>query len=427
MKKQMLTILSLLALACSIPSDARAGAPAAKDVIPAECRASFVKDRGIEKRESTHGGPPQTPASERVAESEKLHLKARRLRKKAQKELAEARHELRAELGKLLKDPVMARGETSVYVVDAYSGRPLFAHHENVPLNPASNVKLVATAASLDAFGSRWRYETFFAGTRSLEKDAVHGDLYLVGSWDPTLKVNHLEKLVEELSLKGVDTISGDLVLTPGGLVRKGEAFELELAFLGKPSKRRIRSKKAAKDADPLAQVLFSEELPFLMIDSRVRVAQVSKTHLAVKVEVLSGGGGNTLNRENGAPLARVRRSLADYPLPLHRARGGSARHGGPSPEAAQDARTGSGRRGCGRKARVERRCGGVSALHTGHGPGPKRGRRSPAPEPPPRWPPRLPAPKETRYPPARRVFSYGRSPPTSERAAARRAFARPH
>src|SRR5829696_7701989 len=55
----------------------------------------------------------------------------------------------------------------------------LFRHESDIPLMPASNLKLVTTSAFLDRFGPDFKFRTVL-----LQKDA---DLFLIGDGDPTL------------------------------------------------------------------------------------------------------------------------------------------------------------------------------------------------------------------------------------------------
>ncbi len=45
----------------------------------------------------------------------------------------------------------LKRGTTAIYVVDAHTGEEIYAVHEDEPMNPASNVKLISTAAVLSS------------------------------------------------------------------------------------------------------------------------------------------------------------------------------------------------------------------------------------------------------------------------------------
>ncbi len=121
--------------------------------------------------------------------------------------------ELDRELSQFWKGKPLRRGTTAVYVVDARSGDVLYAVHEDAPLNPASNVKLVATATALDVLGPSWRYHTRLYGPTPGADNVITGDVYLLGNYDPTLTEKHLTELATALARRGVTEIRGDLVV----------------------------------------------------------------------------------------------------------------------------------------------------------------------------------------------------------------------
>jgi D-alanyl-D-alanine carboxypeptidase/D-alanyl-D-alanine-endopeptidase (penicillin-binding protein 4) len=112
----------------------------------------------------------------------------------------------------LYKGPLRA-GVTSLYVADARTGAPLFAVDADAPLNPASNVKLIATATALDLLGPEFRYLTRVLGRQPDAATGEAGDLYLLGSYDPTLRVDDLHKLAADLAASGIKKLSGDVVV----------------------------------------------------------------------------------------------------------------------------------------------------------------------------------------------------------------------
>lgn len=119
------------------------------------------------------------------------------------------------ELRRLEAEPPLRRGTTAIYVVDAATGRPLYSMHEDEPLNPASNVKLISTATALDVLGPDWRYVTRVLGPAPGPDGVLDGDVYLLGTYDPTLHGAHLAELAGALARAGVTRIDGDVVVGP--------------------------------------------------------------------------------------------------------------------------------------------------------------------------------------------------------------------
>jgi D-alanyl-D-alanine carboxypeptidase/D-alanyl-D-alanine-endopeptidase (penicillin-binding protein 4) len=82
--------------------------------------------------------------------------------------------------------------EVSVHIRELASDDVLFDYHGDAPLNPASNHKLLTTAAALDLLGPEFRFET-----RALRA----GDaLYVIGEGDPTLDELALRAMAAEIA-----------------------------------------------------------------------------------------------------------------------------------------------------------------------------------------------------------------------------------
>lgn len=115
------------------------------------------------------------------------------------------------QIQKLLRGP-LRNGLTGLYVADALTGQPLFAVNADDPLNPASNVKMISTATSLELLGPDFRYPTRVLGPEPVN-GTVHGDIYLLGSYDPTLTTDDLDDLAGALADRGITAIEGDIVV----------------------------------------------------------------------------------------------------------------------------------------------------------------------------------------------------------------------
>ena len=87
------------------------------------------------------------------------------------------------------------------------------AHNDNLPMNPASTMKLVTTLAGLELLGPQYVWRTEALAAAPVTNGALDGDLYLRGTGDPRLVIEHLWLLVQRLRGIGLAEIRGDLVL----------------------------------------------------------------------------------------------------------------------------------------------------------------------------------------------------------------------
>jgi D-alanyl-D-alanine carboxypeptidase/D-alanyl-D-alanine-endopeptidase (penicillin-binding protein 4) len=142
------------------------------------------------------------------------------------------------------------RDAVSVLVIDAdptakggsANNAPRLNHRSNVPMNPASVMKLVTTFAALDLLGPAytWRTPVFLEG--AVREGTLYGNLYIQGQGDPKLVLERLWLLLRRVQGLGIQSIAGDIVLDSG-------AFAVQpsdpASFDGEP----LRPYNAAPDA----------------------------------------------------------------------------------------------------------------------------------------------------------------------------------
>lgn len=93
--------------------------------------------------------------------------------------------------------------------VAAEDGTILYADRSAHAVVPASTQKLIVGAAMLAQFDPDYRFHTRFASAKPPENGAIAGDLWLVGSGDPSLRSDDLRRGVEKLHAAGVRAIEG--------------------------------------------------------------------------------------------------------------------------------------------------------------------------------------------------------------------------
>jgi D-alanyl-D-alanine carboxypeptidase/D-alanyl-D-alanine-endopeptidase (penicillin-binding protein 4) len=122
-----------------------------------------------------------------------------------------AEEETAKQIEALLRGP-LRYGTTGLFVADARTGEALFAVNAEDPLNPASNVKMISTATALDLLGADFRYPTRVLGATPAA-GVVRGDVYLFGSYDPTLTLGDLDQIAAAIAARGVTRIDGGIVV----------------------------------------------------------------------------------------------------------------------------------------------------------------------------------------------------------------------
>jgi len=119
------------------------------------------------------------------------------------------------------------------------SGKPVYSRQADLSLMPASSMKLATTAAALDAFGPDARFSTTVqTAVRPNTLGLLPGDVYLVGSGDPSLSrelaahpdYGVFDVLAQSLYDFGVRRIDGNVVGVDGAFVgeRRGADWSWE-------------------------------------------------------------------------------------------------------------------------------------------------------------------------------------------------------
>ncbi|HEU4469481.1 MAG TPA: D-alanyl-D-alanine carboxypeptidase/D-alanyl-D-alanine-endopeptidase [Flavisolibacter sp.] len=120
------------------------------------------------------------------------------------------------------KDPQLDHALSSLYVIDAKTGKVVFDRNSSVGLAPASTQKIITAATAYELLGRQYRYGTSFIHARNNGEDV----LFIKGSGDPTLGSQRyastqpsmvLEKLRASLVKKGLSLQKLRLALAAGG------------------------------------------------------------------------------------------------------------------------------------------------------------------------------------------------------------------
>lgn len=93
---------------------------------------------------------------------------------------------------------------------------------------PASNTKLLTTAAALEILGPDWRYKTKLFISGNIKDGILDGDLLIKGSGDPSISshflgsFNFMDNWAEALKRRGIKRVEGDVVVDPSCFDEEG-------------------------------------------------------------------------------------------------------------------------------------------------------------------------------------------------------------
>lgn len=119
----------------------------------------------------------------------------------------------------LLARPHWRHAIWSLLVVSLDRGDTLFAQAPDSEVAPASNMKLLTTAAAFRDLGPNFRWHTYLVSDGSVRHGVLEGDLVLYGTGDPGLsdrffpsKTTAFDSLADQLLARGIHSVSGNLI-----------------------------------------------------------------------------------------------------------------------------------------------------------------------------------------------------------------------
>ena len=126
---------------------------------------------------------------------------------------------LKARLDEVFSAPALAKSKVAMIAVESDTGRTVYARGEKTPLNVASNVKIVTSAAALSLLGPEYRWRTTLSfvgppgGPPLPAGGEIEGDFFLRGAGDPDLSTEDLATMVGDLAALGLHKVRGALVV----------------------------------------------------------------------------------------------------------------------------------------------------------------------------------------------------------------------
>jgi D-alanyl-D-alanine carboxypeptidase/D-alanyl-D-alanine-endopeptidase (penicillin-binding protein 4) len=124
--------------------------------------------------------------------------------------------ELPSTISAALKNSGLTESQVSIFVqplaaLPAELASPLIAHQAQLPLNPASNMKLLTSYAALKLLGPAYRWKTEVYADGKLINGVLYGNLVFKGYGDPNFSQADLWQLLHHLRQQGLKEIKGDV------------------------------------------------------------------------------------------------------------------------------------------------------------------------------------------------------------------------
>ena len=127
--------------------------------------------------------------------------------------------QLRRDLRAIFSERAVDHGLWSAAVHSLRHGETLYSFNSFRLQTPASNQKVLTTAAAAERLGWDYRYTTRIYTTGAVDSNgAVNGDLVVVSDGDPTINPRHPQRWAifdewgKQLAAKGIRTVNGHLI-----------------------------------------------------------------------------------------------------------------------------------------------------------------------------------------------------------------------
>lgn len=121
-----------------------------------------------------------------------------------------------------LADTEMTRASVSLCILDASTGESVMEYNSEKSLTPASVLKLVTSAASLEMLGPEYSFKTSvgYSGRLNKHSGLLSGDIIIKGGGDPALGSPYfsdhygdfLSKWIEDIKKTGIKKIDGRII-----------------------------------------------------------------------------------------------------------------------------------------------------------------------------------------------------------------------
>jgi len=208
-----------------------------------------------------------------------------------------------------------AGGQLGLSVIDVKSGAPVVERGAGLPLNPASNMKVLTAWAALRALGPGHRYLTAMYGEHAGGRVPL---LTLRGDGDPSLEVRHLYEMVARMKRAGIRRI-GDIAVDQshfddnfvppafGQQPHEWKAFRANVAALSLAANTIMIEVRAATAGQPARVAVVPSG--FVDVVGQVRTSQATSPE-ALKLSLRPKGKSGRLTLQLGGSVPESKRTV---------------------------------------------------------------------------------------------------------------------
>lgn len=126
-------------------------------------------------------------------------------------------------LESLLPQSLLQHTQLAFHAIRCDNQQVVAHFHADKALNPASNMKLLTTAAALELLGSQYSFSTsLYYRPKDRRNNTLRGNLYIQAGADPGLVTGDVFEIAQSLYAQGIHKIQGRLIFDIGRLNGEG-------------------------------------------------------------------------------------------------------------------------------------------------------------------------------------------------------------
>ncbi len=110
----------------------------------------------------------------------------------------------------LIKD-IFNTAQAGISIYDLTENKLLYRHNPELLFRPASNQKILTTAAAYLFLGEDYNFSTSVYHSGEIKDSILHGNIFFKGNFDPAFTIKNLDSLVKQIKNFGVKEVVGNL------------------------------------------------------------------------------------------------------------------------------------------------------------------------------------------------------------------------
>jgi serine-type D-Ala-D-Ala carboxypeptidase/endopeptidase (penicillin-binding protein 4) len=116
-----------------------------------------------------------------------------------------------APIDSLLTREIFNTAQAGISVYDLTENKLLYRHNPQLLFRPASNQKILTTAAASLFLGDDYNFSTSVYHSGEIKDSILHGNIFFKGGFDPAFTIKNLDSLVKQIKNYGVKEVAGNL------------------------------------------------------------------------------------------------------------------------------------------------------------------------------------------------------------------------